>query len=94
MARRSRDNLLLLGLSLLRYNRAGAGLRLRRNCWLGFPTPFKLGSGAGLWWSALALFFTFHCTIWWTTDAAEHQGAVGLRGGMYITTQHNNDTCT
>eukprot|EP00959_Pyramimonas_sp_CCMP1952_P230383 4816573-Pyramimonas_sp.AAC.1 len=38
---------LLLGLSLLRYNRAGARLRLRRSCWLGLPTPFKLGSGAG-----------------------------------------------
>eukprot|EP00959_Pyramimonas_sp_CCMP1952_P042027 878794-Pyramimonas_sp.AAC.1 len=42
MARRSRDDLLRLGLSLLRCNRAGAGLRLRQSCWLGLPTPFKL----------------------------------------------------
>eukprot|EP00959_Pyramimonas_sp_CCMP1952_P014271 302191-Pyramimonas_sp.AAC.1 len=34
--------LLLLGLSLLRYNRAGAGLR-----WLGLPTPVKLRRGGG-----------------------------------------------
>eukprot|EP00959_Pyramimonas_sp_CCMP1952_P088799 1857891-Pyramimonas_sp.AAC.1 len=32
--------LLLLGLSLL--HRAGAWLRLRRSCWSGLPTPFKL----------------------------------------------------
>eukprot|EP00959_Pyramimonas_sp_CCMP1952_P326413 6832696-Pyramimonas_sp.AAC.1 len=24
----------------------------------------------------------------------EHQGAVGLRGGMYITTQHRKETCS
>eukprot|EP00959_Pyramimonas_sp_CCMP1952_P462543 9483427-Pyramimonas_sp.AAC.1 len=65
----------LLGVSLLRYNRAGAGLRLRRSRWLGLPSPFKFGSGAGLWWSALALLFTIHGTIWWTTDVVEHQGA-------------------
>eukprot|EP00959_Pyramimonas_sp_CCMP1952_P206772 4324424-Pyramimonas_sp.AAC.1 len=28
---------LLLGLSLLRYNRAGAWLRLRQSCWLASP---------------------------------------------------------
>eukprot|EP00959_Pyramimonas_sp_CCMP1952_P470923 9497525-Pyramimonas_sp.AAC.1 len=33
---------LLLGLALLRYNRAGTWLRLRRSCWLGLPTSFKL----------------------------------------------------
>eukprot|EP00959_Pyramimonas_sp_CCMP1952_P180346 3771435-Pyramimonas_sp.AAC.1 len=60
MARRSRDDILLLGLSLLLYNRAGAGLRLRRNCWLGLSTHFKFGSGVGLWWSALALVSTPH----------------------------------
>eukprot|EP00959_Pyramimonas_sp_CCMP1952_P391604 8206435-Pyramimonas_sp.AAC.1 len=78
---------LLLGLSLLRYNRAGAGLRLRRSCWLGLPT-FKLGSGPGLRWSAHALLLTIHDAIWWTT---EHQGAVGLRGGVYRTTQYSKD---
>eukprot|EP00959_Pyramimonas_sp_CCMP1952_P372465 7800059-Pyramimonas_sp.AAC.1 len=31
----------LLGLSLLRYSRAGVWLRLVR-CWLGLPAPFKL----------------------------------------------------
>eukprot|EP00959_Pyramimonas_sp_CCMP1952_P380949 7981747-Pyramimonas_sp.AAC.1 len=69
MARRSRDDLLLLGLSLLRYNRVGYGIRLRRSIWLGLPPPFKLGSGAGLWWSALALLLTIHGTggllTWW-----------------------------
>eukprot|EP00959_Pyramimonas_sp_CCMP1952_P101712 2127832-Pyramimonas_sp.AAC.1 len=59
---------LILGLSLLRYNGAGAQLRLRRCCWLGLSAPFKLGSGAGLCWSALALLLTIHGTIWWTTD--------------------------
>eukprot|EP00959_Pyramimonas_sp_CCMP1952_P038602 808016-Pyramimonas_sp.AAC.1 len=38
MARGSRDSLLLLGLSLLRYNRVGYGLRLRRSIWLGLPS--------------------------------------------------------
>eukprot|EP00959_Pyramimonas_sp_CCMP1952_P321685 6731418-Pyramimonas_sp.AAC.1 len=47
MVRRSRDDLLLQALSLLQYNRAGAGFRLKRSCWLGLPTHFKLGSGAG-----------------------------------------------
>eukprot|EP00959_Pyramimonas_sp_CCMP1952_P139587 2921276-Pyramimonas_sp.AAC.1 len=69
MARRSRDDLFRLGLSLLRYKRAGAVLRLR--FWTGRPAPFKLGSGAGLWWSPFALLFT-PCTAlsggllaWW-----------------------------
>eukprot|EP00959_Pyramimonas_sp_CCMP1952_P304076 6363994-Pyramimonas_sp.AAC.1 len=92
MARRSRDDLRLPGLSLRRYSKADYELRLRRNCWLGLPTPFKLGSGAGLWWSALP--FTILGTIWWTTDMVEHQGAVGLRGGMYITTRSRKDTCS
>eukprot|EP00959_Pyramimonas_sp_CCMP1952_P130230 2723095-Pyramimonas_sp.AAC.1 len=35
-----------------------------------------------------------HGTIWWTTDAVEQQGAVGSRGGVYITTQHSKDTCS
>eukprot|EP00959_Pyramimonas_sp_CCMP1952_P235851 4928812-Pyramimonas_sp.AAC.1 len=73
---------LILGLSLLRYNRVRARLRLIRSCWLGLPAPFKLGSGAGLWWSSLALFLTIHGTIWWTTCMVENQGAVGLRGGV------------
>eukprot|EP00959_Pyramimonas_sp_CCMP1952_P069074 1442207-Pyramimonas_sp.AAC.1 len=60
---------LLLGLSLARYNRAGA-------CWLGLPAPFNFGSGAGLWWSALAPLLIIHGTIWWTTDMVEHHGAV------------------
>eukprot|EP00959_Pyramimonas_sp_CCMP1952_P047318 987610-Pyramimonas_sp.AAC.1 len=84
---------LLLGLSLLQYNRAGGGLRLRRSCWLSFPTRFKLGSGAGLWWSALVRLLTTHGAIWWTTDVVEHQGAASLRGGVYTTTQHSEDTC-
>eukprot|EP00959_Pyramimonas_sp_CCMP1952_P220272 4605401-Pyramimonas_sp.AAC.1 len=67
---------LLLGLSLLGYNRAGAWLRLRRSCWLGLPPPFKLGSGAGLCWSVLALLLTIHGAIWWATYMVEHQGAV------------------
>eukprot|EP00959_Pyramimonas_sp_CCMP1952_P201267 4208965-Pyramimonas_sp.AAC.1 len=49
MARRIRYDLLLLGLSLLRYSRVGYGLRLRRSFLLGLPPPFKLGKGAGLW---------------------------------------------
>eukprot|EP00959_Pyramimonas_sp_CCMP1952_P452697 9467025-Pyramimonas_sp.AAC.1 len=85
---------LLLGLSLLRCNSAGTWLRLMRNCWLDLPTPFKLGSGAGLWWSALALLLTIHGTTWWTTDVVEDQGAVGLRGGMYINTQYSKGACS
>eukprot|EP00959_Pyramimonas_sp_CCMP1952_P204657 4279536-Pyramimonas_sp.AAC.1 len=85
---------LILGLSLLRYDRAGAWRRLRRSCWLGLPAPFKLGGGAGLWWSALALFVTIHGIILWITDMVEHQGAVGLRGGVYITTQYREETCS
>eukprot|EP00959_Pyramimonas_sp_CCMP1952_P136778 2862187-Pyramimonas_sp.AAC.1 len=73
MARRSRDDFFRLGLSLLRYNRAGAALRLRRSFWTGLPAPLKLGSGVGLWWSALALLFTIHGTIWWTIDMVENQ---------------------
>eukprot|EP00959_Pyramimonas_sp_CCMP1952_P462625 9483560-Pyramimonas_sp.AAC.1 len=42
MARRSRDSLLLLGLSLLRYSRVGYRFPLRRSIWLGIPTPFEL----------------------------------------------------
>eukprot|EP00959_Pyramimonas_sp_CCMP1952_P307702 6440252-Pyramimonas_sp.AAC.1 len=42
MARRSRDDLRRLGLSLLLYNRAGAVLRLRRSFWSGLLVPFKL----------------------------------------------------
>eukprot|EP00959_Pyramimonas_sp_CCMP1952_P122783 2566400-Pyramimonas_sp.AAC.1 len=63
MARRSRDDLLLLGLLLLWYNRAGDGPRLRRSWWLDLPSPLKLDGGAGLWWSALALLLTIHGTI-------------------------------
>eukprot|EP00959_Pyramimonas_sp_CCMP1952_P393833 8252364-Pyramimonas_sp.AAC.1 len=36
-------SLYALGLSLLRYSRAEAWLRLRRSCWRGLPAPFKLG---------------------------------------------------
>eukprot|EP00959_Pyramimonas_sp_CCMP1952_P305062 6384497-Pyramimonas_sp.AAC.1 len=42
MARRSRDDLLLLGLSLLRQHIVGHGIRLRRSAWLGPPTPFQI----------------------------------------------------
>eukprot|EP00959_Pyramimonas_sp_CCMP1952_P278739 5827934-Pyramimonas_sp.AAC.1 len=42
MARRSRDNFLHLGLSLLRYSRVEYGLRLGRSVWLGFPAAVKL----------------------------------------------------
>eukprot|EP00959_Pyramimonas_sp_CCMP1952_P185425 3877155-Pyramimonas_sp.AAC.1 len=42
MARRSRDDLPLLGLSSLRYNRAGYGRRLRRSViMVGPPTPLR-----------------------------------------------------
>eukprot|EP00959_Pyramimonas_sp_CCMP1952_P162524 3398032-Pyramimonas_sp.AAC.1 len=41
MARRSRDDLSHLGLSLLRRNRVGHRLRPRRSCWSGLPTPLK-----------------------------------------------------
>eukprot|EP00959_Pyramimonas_sp_CCMP1952_P260492 5446956-Pyramimonas_sp.AAC.1 len=70
---------LLPGLSLTRYNRAGAGLRLRRSCWFCFPAPVKLGSGAGLWWSALALLFTSQCSIWCMVDY-RHGGTSGCSG--------------
>eukprot|EP00959_Pyramimonas_sp_CCMP1952_P277966 5810510-Pyramimonas_sp.AAC.1 len=63
MARRSRDDLLRLGLSLLRYNRAGSVLCLRLSCCTGLPAPVKLGSGADLWWSALVLLLTIHGAI-------------------------------
>eukprot|EP00959_Pyramimonas_sp_CCMP1952_P342741 7180194-Pyramimonas_sp.AAC.1 len=58
---------ILLGLSLLRYNRAGAWLRLRRSCWLGshlvaelayggqlllYPSPSTaLSGGQHTWWN-------------------------------------------
>eukprot|EP00959_Pyramimonas_sp_CCMP1952_P225241 4710310-Pyramimonas_sp.AAC.1 len=35
-----------------------------------------------------------HGTIWWITAMAEHQGTVGLRGGVYITTHNHKDTCS
>eukprot|EP00959_Pyramimonas_sp_CCMP1952_P469609 9495236-Pyramimonas_sp.AAC.1 len=63
MYRRSRGSFLLLGLLLIRYNRVGRMLRLGQSICLGFPTSFKLGNGAGRWWSALALFLAFHGTI-------------------------------
>eukprot|EP00959_Pyramimonas_sp_CCMP1952_P388221 8135458-Pyramimonas_sp.AAC.1 len=37
--------------------------------WASQP-PFKLGSGVGLWWSALALFLAIHGTAWWTTGCS------------------------
>eukprot|EP00959_Pyramimonas_sp_CCMP1952_P219228 4583739-Pyramimonas_sp.AAC.1 len=52
----------------------------------GPSSPLQLGSGAGLWWSALALLRTINGAIWWTTDTVGHQGAVGLRGGAHRTT--------
>eukprot|EP00959_Pyramimonas_sp_CCMP1952_P148019 3097448-Pyramimonas_sp.AAC.1 len=94
MARRSRDDLLLLELPSLRYNRIGYGLRLRRSFWLGLPPPFKFVSGAGLWWSTLALLSTIHGTMWWIIDMVEHQGAVGLRGGMCMSTHNRKDSCS
>eukprot|EP00959_Pyramimonas_sp_CCMP1952_P096475 2016537-Pyramimonas_sp.AAC.1 len=41
-----------------------------------------------------ALLITIHGAIWWITDMGEHQGAAGLRGGMYITTRNRKDTCS
>eukprot|EP00959_Pyramimonas_sp_CCMP1952_P176978 3699134-Pyramimonas_sp.AAC.1 len=38
--------------------------------------------------------FSIHGTIWWATDMVEQWGAVGWRGGMYITTHSRNDTCS
>eukprot|EP00959_Pyramimonas_sp_CCMP1952_P206152 4311103-Pyramimonas_sp.AAC.1 len=58
-------------------------LRLRRSCLLGLPTPFEFGNGGGPWWSALSLLLTIHGAIWWTTDAVEHQGAVGSQRNVY-----------
>eukprot|EP00959_Pyramimonas_sp_CCMP1952_P060038 1254405-Pyramimonas_sp.AAC.1 len=68
IARRSRDDLLLLGLSLLRYDRGRYGIRLRRSLRLGLATSFAFGSGAGLWRSAQALPLTIHGAICWATD--------------------------
>eukprot|EP00959_Pyramimonas_sp_CCMP1952_P286231 5985519-Pyramimonas_sp.AAC.1 len=81
MARRPRDSLLLLGLSLLLCNRVGRGLRLGRSIWWGPPASFKLGSGAVLRGTAIALLLAIHGAMWLTTDMVEHQGAVALRGG-------------
>eukprot|EP00959_Pyramimonas_sp_CCMP1952_P350745 7348617-Pyramimonas_sp.AAC.1 len=62
--RRSRGSFLPLALSLIRYNRVGRILRLRRSIWLGLPPGFQLGSGAGSWWSALALLLAIHGAVW------------------------------
>eukprot|EP00959_Pyramimonas_sp_CCMP1952_P065912 1376224-Pyramimonas_sp.AAC.1 len=88
---RSRGHLLPLTLSLPRYNRVGRILRLRRSMCLGRTLHLKLGSGAGRWWPAVALFFAIHGAKWRTTDMVDHQGAVALHGG-----DHGNrkDTCT
>eukprot|EP00959_Pyramimonas_sp_CCMP1952_P077655 1623318-Pyramimonas_sp.AAC.1 len=75
MACRFREDFLLPGQSVQRQNRFDYGPRLRRSCWLDLPTPFKLGSGAGLWLSALALLLAIHGTIPWTIDMVEHRGA-------------------
>eukprot|EP00959_Pyramimonas_sp_CCMP1952_P259559 5427014-Pyramimonas_sp.AAC.1 len=37
---------------------------------------------------------TVHGITWWTTDTVEHQGAIGLRGGVYTTTQYRKETCS
>eukprot|EP00959_Pyramimonas_sp_CCMP1952_P249811 5222451-Pyramimonas_sp.AAC.1 len=60
----------------------------------GWASQSLSNLGAGLWWSALSVPITIHCAIWWTTDTVEHQGAVGLRGGMYITTHNGKDACS
>eukprot|EP00959_Pyramimonas_sp_CCMP1952_P221774 4636517-Pyramimonas_sp.AAC.1 len=66
-------------------------LRLGRGVGLGLPSSFKFGSGAGRWLSALALLFTIHGTIWWTTDIVEHQGEVAVREGAPY---HCKDICS
>ena len=47
----------------------------------GYTPHFKLGSGAGRWWPALALLLAIHGTFWWTTTVDYQQCAVNLRGG-------------
>ena len=66
----------------------------------GVLPHFKLGSGAGRWWPALALLLAIHGTFWWTTTVDYQQCAVNLRGGRlgpsketcYVASDHSDDT--
>ena len=68
-------------LGLLRHDKPGLLLRLRRSIWSGLLGRCRLGSGAGyaLVWLALVLIPVIHGTAWWTVTV-EYPTAPALRG--------------